>query len=58
MISGPQIGKPCHLPFSYKGVIYNGCTIEDSPGIPWCAAEEEYSTNNFGYCKCPFGNNC
>ena len=57
IISGPQIGKSCHFPFLYKGSEYNECTTEDSPGQPWCASEEQYSTSNFGFCKCPFGNN-
>jgi hypothetical protein len=55
IISGPQTGKPCHFPYIYKGVEYNGCTMEDSPGTPWCASNEEYSNTNYGYCNCSFG---
>ena len=57
IISGSQKGKSCHFPFLYKGKEHNECTMEDSPGQPWCASEEQYSTSNFGFCKCPFGNN-
>ena len=55
IISGAQTGKPCHFPFLYKGVQYNGCTMKDSTDQPWCASEQEYSVTNFGYCNCPFG---
>ena len=56
IISGLQIGKPCHFPFLYKGIKYNVCTLHDSPGHPWCASDHEYSTNNFGDCNCELGN--
>ena len=50
IIAGPHTGIPCHFPYLYKGVRYHGCTMEDSPGLPWCASDQEYSTDNFGYC--------
>ena len=55
IISGSQIGKPCHFPYLYKGVEYKGCTMEDSPSQPWCSSEKSYSSANYGYCRCPFG---
>ena len=57
IISGPQIGKPCHFPYVYKGVNYNGCIMEDSPGQPWCSSDKVYSNDNVGHCKCSIGNN-
>ena len=57
IIGGPGIGKRCHFPFEYKGIMHYGCTTEDSLGQPWCSASSNFSNHAFGYCDCPFDGN-
>jgi len=34
--SGPKVGVPCVIPFTYQGVTYNGCT-NDHHNTFWCS---------------------
>jgi len=40
VVSGSEAGKPCVLPFSYNGFLYDACTAVDTlDGSAWCPTE-------------------
>ena len=55
-VGGAKPFDSCYFPFEYKGNFHNSCIIEDSPRLPWCATQQNFSYSNWGYCDCTFGN--
>ena len=46
-----DMNMPCHFPFVYSGVTYDGCTTAYKGGGGWCAFTATYNgDNNFGWC--------
>ena len=61
-VSGPGANKPCIIPFQYKGVSYNTCTLKHADdNKPWCSTLVDDNNNHvsggghYGDCgpKCP-----
>eukprot|EP00808_Paulinella_micropora_P011002 g68836.t1 len=50
---GPRPGQPCRFPFKYLGVVYDECTLTESPKL-WCAtsvlASGELDGDEWGFC--------
>ena len=46
--------KWCVFPFTYKGKVYNDCTITTTKS--WCATTRDYPSNSgeWGYCSCKY----
>jgi hypothetical protein len=53
-IDGTAKGSACVFPFTYYGMVFNGCTTFESYGEPWCATEsgEVEMHDKWGYCEC------
>ena len=55
MTTNHDPGKPCKLPFIYKGTSYNKCTDVDK-GFHWCAtkvdSENHFDTNSNDWGEC------
>ena len=46
-VSGPEPNKACVFPFTYKGIIHEGCTDEDHDQF-WCLTD--LTTRKWGNC--------
>ena len=59
-IGGPQTGRRCIFPFTFRGQTFNRCTTDFDPdGRRWCSVEVDLNGNHingqWGYCAptCP-----
>ena len=57
---GPQVGKPCVIPFTINGEVKDGCLWEKNESKPWCSTKVDENgahvsgQEQWGYC----GSNC